>query len=52
VALGYRGSFDLNWTGSVATGLKQAAAELSRSLGFMQIQTGSAPNGTDRKPAR
>jgi DNA-binding IclR family transcriptional regulator len=52
VALGYRGSFDLSWTGSVARGLKQAAAELSRSLGFMKMQTGSALNGTDRKPAR
>jgi DNA-binding IclR family transcriptional regulator len=52
VALGYRGSFDLSWTGSIATGLKQAAAELSRSLGFMQIQTGSTQNGTDRRAAR
>jgi DNA-binding IclR family transcriptional regulator len=42
VALGHRGNFDSGLTGAIATGLKQAAAELSRSLGFSSGRKGVA----------
>jgi DNA-binding IclR family transcriptional regulator len=42
VALGYRGNFDLAWSGRITTGLKQSAAELSRSLGFTKSKEGTA----------
>jgi hypothetical protein len=55
IALGYSGGFDARWEGGTAKALREAAAGLSRRLGFRNKETGvrdQEPGGPSERSKR